>query len=156
MKTHTRADIDDFLREKRLAIVGVSRKEHHFSRSMMREFLHRGYDVVPVNPNAAEIEGIRCSTSLASVNPQVDAALIMTPASGSAAAVADCVQGGVTRIWLYAAVTQGSVTSEAIQIGRASGATVIEGECPFMFLPNAGWFHGVHRFVRSITGALPR
>lgn len=156
MATHSLADIEDFLRQKRIALVGASRDSRHFSRVMLRELAGRGYEVLPVNPKASTIEGLPSSASVAASQPSVDAALIMTPPGESAAAVRDCVAGGVSRIWLYAAVTQGSVTAEAIEAGRDAGATVIAGECPFMFLPNAGFIHGVHRLIRRIGGALPR
>ena len=32
---------------------------------------------------------------------------------------------------------------------------VVDVECPFMFLPGSGRFHGVHRFFRSLSGHLP-
>lgn len=32
---------------------------------------------------------------------------------------------------------------------------VVGGECPFMFLPDTGWFHGVHRFFRRLGRRLP-
>jgi predicted CoA-binding protein len=50
-------DITKFLECKRVAFVGVSRDPHHFSRSLWREFLAKGYDPVPVDPQATEIEG---------------------------------------------------------------------------------------------------
>ena len=49
--------IDDFLAQKRIAVVGVSRNPRDFTRTMFNEFIRRGYDAVPVNPNAAEIDG---------------------------------------------------------------------------------------------------
>lgn len=50
------ARIREFLGQKRLAIVGVSRQPRDFSRALFREFCSRGYEVVPVNPAAREIE----------------------------------------------------------------------------------------------------
>ena len=52
--------IQDFLDHKRIALVGVSRQPNDFSRSMFREFLNRGYDMVPVNPDLPEVEGHHC------------------------------------------------------------------------------------------------
>src|SRR5579885_654854 len=49
--------IQDFLAQKRIAFVGVSRDPKDFSCSLFREFVKRGYDVVPVNPNASEVMG---------------------------------------------------------------------------------------------------
>src|ERR1035438_4353633 len=49
-------DITKFLACKRVALVGVSRNPHHFSRALMGEFLAKGYDAVPINPNCTEIQ----------------------------------------------------------------------------------------------------
>ena len=39
-------EIRDFLSLKRIAVVGVSRNPKDFTRSLFREFVRRGYDVV--------------------------------------------------------------------------------------------------------------
>ena len=49
--------IHDFLELKRFAVVGVSRQPQDFSRAVLKEFLARGFEAVPVNPDADEIDG---------------------------------------------------------------------------------------------------
>jgi predicted CoA-binding protein len=46
--------IEDFLAQKRIALVGLSRQPKDFSVMLFEELCRRGYDVVPVNPGAAE------------------------------------------------------------------------------------------------------
>jgi predicted CoA-binding protein len=48
--------IDSFLSCRRIAVLGVSRNPRDFSRSVLRAFVERGYDAVPVNPNGGEAE----------------------------------------------------------------------------------------------------
>src|SRR5690242_1961861 len=103
------ADIRDFLAQKRIAFVGISRNPHDFSSSLFDELYRRGYDVVPVNPNAAEIRGRRCFGSVNEIQPPVDGALLMTNAATAEAVVQDCVDAGVSRIWLYRAGGEGAV-----------------------------------------------
>jgi hypothetical protein len=43
-----RERIEDFLSQKRLAVVGVSRQPEDFTLGLFRESCRRGYDVVPV------------------------------------------------------------------------------------------------------------
>ena len=50
--TTTLDDVRDFLAQRRIAFVGLSRDPKHFSRVVFREMSQRGYDVVPVNPAA--------------------------------------------------------------------------------------------------------
>ena len=70
--------IQGFLGQKRFAVVGVSRQPQDFSRLLFREFLNRGYDTVPVNPEAAELDGRVCFARLNDVQPPVDTVLLMT------------------------------------------------------------------------------
>ena len=59
--------ISDFLAQKRIAMVGISREGKDFSISFFEEMARRGYDMVPVNPNASQILGglasLACGTS---------------------------------------------------------------------------------------------
>ena len=56
---------------------------------------------------------------------------------------------------MYRAGTDGgAVSSKAVEFCRAHGMHVVPGECPYMFLPKAG-FHRIHGFIRKITGRYP-
>ena len=83
MPVTTRETIDDFLAQKRLAMVGVSTNPQDFSRSLFRELRERGYDMVPVNPKAEAMENVRCYARLQDVKPPVEGALVMTSASSA-------------------------------------------------------------------------
>ena len=144
--------IDDFLAQRRFAMIGVSRSPGDFSRALLREFLKREYDVVPVHPDCAEIEGRPCMPSIAAVAPKVDSVLLMTPPSVTEALVRDCAAAGVKRVWMYRAVGSGAVSERAVEFCAANGMMVVPGECPMMFLPDAAWFHRLHGLVRRIRG----
>jgi acyl-CoA synthetase (NDP forming) len=153
---NSKALIDSFLAARRIAMIGASRNEKHFSRALMRTFVERGYDVVPVNPGAAEIAGLRAFPSIEAVEPAPEAALVLTPASQSAAVIEQCARAGVKRIWLYRAVGAGSVSRDAVEACDRLGLPVVAGECPFMFFPNTEWIHRMHRGWRTLIGAAPR
>jgi predicted CoA-binding protein len=148
-------DIGEFLATKRLAIVGASRDPKHFSRGLFREFLAKGYDVVPVNPQATEIEGRRCFARVADITPPVEAALLITPAATTDEALRECSEAAIKRIWIYQAGRDEEVHEHAVGACRAQGSTVIEGYCPFMFLPKPVFFHRVHRFFMKVAGSYP-
>lgn len=147
----SRACIDVFLAQRRFAMIGVSRNPGDFSRTLLREFLNRGYDVIPVHPHRADMEGRLCVPSIAALEPPVDSVLLMTPPSVTEALVGDCAVAGVKRIWMYRAAGAGSVSKRAVEFCRANGMDVVPGECPMMFLPGAAWFHRLHGFVRRIS-----
>jgi predicted CoA-binding protein len=73
------SQIQDFLGQKRLAIVGVSRTSQDFSRAVFCEFCLRGYDASPVNPEAAEIDGQPCFHHLQEIQPPIENVLLITP-----------------------------------------------------------------------------
>jgi uncharacterized protein len=147
--------INDFLACRRIAAAGLARDSRHFSRTIFRELRARGYDVVPVNPNAAEIDGMRCYARVSDIDPPVDGALLTTTGPASEAVVRDCVAAGVRRVWLYRAAGQGAVTPAAIEMCEQHGISVVPGECIFMFLRGAGWIHAVHGAVRKLVGSYP-
>lgn len=148
--------INDFLAQKRLAMVGVSRDPASFSSKLFQELCRRGYDVVPVNPSTAEILGRVCFARVQDIHPQVDAALLMTSPNTTESVVVDCAVAGVRRIWMYRAGGQGAVSDKAVQLCHELDIEVIPGQCPLMFLPEAGAFHRLHGLIRKITGRYPQ
>ncbi len=142
--------IEDFLSQKRLAVVGVSRNQRDFSRAVFREFDQRGYDLVPVNPNASELEGRRCFARVSEVDPPVEGALLLNSADLTEQVVEDCAAAGVRRVWMHRATGRGAVDAKAIEFCRANGIEVVDGECPMMFLAHTSWFHRFHGFFRRL------
>ena len=148
--------IEDFLSQKRIAMIGASRNPKDFSASLFEELRKRGYEVIPVNPKATEILGQHCFARIQDVRPPVDTALLMTPANVTDAVVADCAQAGIRRIWMYRAGGKGAVSPAAVAFCQKQGIQVVPGQCPFMFLPQAGGVHAFHGFIRKITGRYPK
>ena len=148
--------VQNFLAQKRIAMVGVSRQPRDFSVSLFNELCRRGYDVVPVNPNASEVQGRRCYARVQEVQPPVAAALLMTSSTATNEVVRDCAAAGVRRIWMYRAGGKGAVSEEALRFCRSHNMEVVPGECPFMFLTHAGALHWIHGCIRKLTGHYPR
>lgn len=147
--------ITDFLAQKRIAVVGMSRDPASFSVAVAKELMKRGYDVVPVNPQTAELLGRRCFANVKEIQPPVDAALLMTTPDVTENVVVDCAEAGVRRVWMHRAGGEGAVNAEAIEFCRAHGIAVVPGQCPLMFLPETQSFHRFHGWVRKITGRYP-
>ena len=149
--------IDDFLAQKRIAMVGISRDPDNFSVKLFQELSRRGYDVVPVNPNAAEVQERRCFANVQDIEPPVEAALLMTSPETTESVVEDCAEAGIKRVWMYRAGTKGgAVSPKAIEFCCEHGIQLVPGQCPFMFLPEAAGIHRFHGFLRKITGRYPK
>ena len=149
--------IEDFLAQKRIAVVGISRQPKSFSAALFKEVSRRGYDVVPVNPRVSEVAGRRCFARVQDIQPPVDGALLMTSPEITDAVVKDCAAAGIRRVWMYRAGGRGgAVSPQAVQFCQERGMQVIAGQCPFMFWRDAGALHRLHGFIRKITGHYPR
>jgi len=148
--------IEDFLGQKRIAMIGVSRDPKHFSMNLFEELCRRGYDVVPVNPGAPSINGRHCFPRVQEIQPPVKAALLMTPPEITERIIEDCYVAGIKQVWMYRAVGKGAVSMNAVEFCREKGMEVIPGQCPLMFLPGAEGVHRLHGFFRKITGRYPQ
>ena len=148
--------VEGFLAHKRMAVVGVSRDSASFSAKLFEELWRRGYELVPVNPHTAEVQGRRCFTRVQDIQPPVEAALLMTSPDVTDVVVRDCAEAGIRSIWMYRATGKGAVSAKAVQFCEEKGIQVIPGQCPFMFLPGSDAIHRLHGFVRKITGRYPQ
>ncbi|MGZ3586675.1 MAG: CoA-binding protein [Candidatus Limnocylindrales bacterium] len=154
----TKRQIDDFWALKRLAVVGVSRDPKHFSNQIWQELRQRCYEALPVNPNAAELDGQRCYPRVQDIEPPVDGVVIMTPPRVTEQVVRDCAAAGVAHVWMHRGMGggPGSVSPEAVGYCEAHGIEVVAGFCPYMFLPGTPFFHSLHAAGKKLTGSYPR
>ena len=148
--------IHEFLAQKRIAIIGVSREPRSFSVMLFQELCRCGYDVVPVNPHTPNVLGHPCFARVEDVTPPVKAALLITSPEVTETVVADCPRAGIRLVWMHRGVGAGAVSPRAIAFCRAYGIDIIAGQCPLMFLPTSGGIHRIHGFFRKITGRYPQ
>lgn len=149
MRPSSLEDAREFLRAKRIAVVGVSRRQGDFSRMMLRELAKRGYDVVGVHPTLKEAEGHACFARVQDVWPPPDAALLMTSPAITDLVVHDCAVAGVRQVWMHRGGGGGGATSEAaVAYCEAQGIHTVRDLCPFMALPGCGFAHRLHGYFR--------
>lgn len=143
-----------FLESKRIALVGLSRNGKDFTRTIARELLRRGYDVVPVNPAAgsADIEGRRVFARLQHVTPPAQAALLFTAPAATEAVLRDVLEAGVRKVWLHRGAGRGAASPGALAFCAANGIAAVHDLCPFMALPGASFPHRFHRAMRQAFG----
>ncbi|MHB8797327.1 MAG: CoA-binding protein [Thermoanaerobaculia bacterium] len=143
--------VRDFVSQRRLALAGVSRSGRKFGNLVLRELKARGYEVVPVHPEAVELQGLSCAKSLAELTGRVDGLVVVTPPSEAAKLVREAADAGIERVWLQ----QGAESEEAVRIASERGVALVRGHCLLMFLPEAGGIHGFHRLLWRLLGKLP-
>jgi predicted CoA-binding protein len=145
----------EFLRHKRVAVTGVSRKpKEHGSNTVYKRLRERGYDVFAVNPNADEVEGDTAYNDLGSIPDGVEAVVIGTRPERAEQTMRECAELGIKHVWMHRGPGAGSVSDAATAYGRQHGITVIDGGCPCMFRPTADVGHKLMRLVYA--GHIPK
>jgi predicted CoA-binding protein len=155
MSATARHLINEFLKVKRFAMVGVSHDPEDFSRRLYDELSRRGYDVVPVNPLAEHIDGKPCLARVQDIRPPVTSALLMTPHAATNQVLRDCADAGITLVWIYGISGVKNVSESALNICAETGIKVVSGYCPFMFFHGTAFFHRLHGFALKLTGSYP-
>jgi predicted CoA-binding protein len=139
--------IQDFLAQKKIAVIGVSDKRETGCNLAYRKFKAAGYSVSAVNPRLATFEGDPCYPDLKSIPEKPDAVFILTNPKTTERIVQQCVEIGVHRVWMHClmgtkpglAAGMTSVSPDAVRMCRENGISVIPGTCPNQFLkPDIG------------------
>ena len=152
------AKVHDFLAQRRIAVAGVSRNDHHHPAGNL--IYHRlkstGHDVFAVNPNMQTFEGDRCYPDLRSIPGGIDGVVIITRPETTERIVRDCDAAGVRRVWMHQSMAKGSsVSPAAVEYCREHEISVIAGACPMMFGPGVDFGHRCMRWVIKLSGGLP-
>ncbi|HKE84228.1 MAG TPA: CoA-binding protein [Vicinamibacterales bacterium] len=150
--------VDDFLAQKRIAVVGVSRNNsgHPAANLIYRRLKTSGHDVFAVNPHMQNFEGDRCYPDLQSIPGKVDGVVIVTRPETTERIVHQCSGAGVRRVWMHQSMRKGSsVSPEAVDYCRRHDISVIAGACPMMYGAGADFGHTCMRLILKLTGGLP-
>src|SRR5262249_35855186 len=145
-------NIYDFVDQKTLAVVGVSRDSKKFGNLAYRELKTKGYRVFPVNPGMDTLDGDRCYANLESLPEKVDGVVIVVPPGQTEKVVHEVKAAGIKRVWMQ----QGAESDTAIQFCRSHGIQEVHGECILMFAPPVQSYHKVHRNLAGLFGKLPQ
>jgi predicted CoA-binding protein len=151
MKT-TRKNIEKFFEPRKLAIAGASRNPKKFGYGIFKELLDKGYEVIPVNPNATEIAGVKCYHTVSEIPGDVKSLLIVTPREHTDGILREAINKGIPNIW----VQQMSETGETIKIAEEYQVEVIYRKCVYMFAEPVAGIHKFHRTIVRIFGGLPK
>ncbi len=153
--------VQDFLAQKKIAVVGVSNKRETGCNSNYEKFKSAGYRVFAVNPHISEFKGEPCYPDLKSVPEKPDAVFILANPKVTDQIVRECVELGIKHVWMHCmmgtkpgvAASMTSVSQEAVELCRQNGISVIPGTCPNQWLkPDVG--HAIFRGVSRLLGNL--
>lgn len=123
--------IEQFLSEKKFAVVGASIDRHKYGNKVLRCYQMNGYDVVPVNPKEAVIEGVKTVSSVSLLPDDVKSISVITPPHVTEKVVEDAISRGIKHIWMQ----PGAESPIAVKRCIDSGVNVIaDGSCILVVL----------------------
>lgn len=151
--------VQDFLAQKKIAVVGVSDKRETGCNEAYKRFKQNGYQVYAVNPRMSTYDSQPCYADLESIPEKVDAVFILASPKVTEQVVQQCVGLGVKHVWMHCLmgtkpglqVGASSVSQSAVEMCNANGIAVIPGACPNQFLkPDFG--HSMMRGMWRLFG----
>ena len=148
--------IDEFYAQKKIALIGASRSKKKYGGGLLKELLEKGYEAIPVNPHAKVIQNRTCYKNIKDIPEEISAAIAIVPSSAQEQVVLDAAEAGVKTLWLHEHVMKGVSNPKAIYLCEEKGMTCITGFCPFMFIPDAGFPHNIHKSIMKLFKALPQ
>ena len=144
-----------FLEGKRIVVAGVSRSGNAPANAILRRLRDAGHEVIPVNPNATEIEGRKCFADLSAIPDPIDGVMVVTHPSMAADIARAALDRGIRHIWFHRSFGDGSVSQEALDVCRSRGVEPIEGGCPLMYCPPVDPGHRVFRWWLRLSHRIP-
>jgi predicted CoA-binding protein len=100
---------------KVVAVIGASSNRRKFGNKALRAFRQQGYTVIPINPNEAEVEGLKTYASVLDVPGTIDMASMYVPPEIGEQVIAEIAQKGIAEVWL----NPGAESAELIARARA-------------------------------------
>jgi predicted CoA-binding protein len=108
------------------AVVGASRDRDKYGNKVLRCYLQHGRRVFPVNPQAAQIEGLAAYGDLGTLPEPVHGISVITPPRISEWVIEQAAALGIERVWMQ----PGAESIAAIARAEAAGMSVIaDGSC---------------------------
>ena len=147
----TLKQIEEFMGATPIALAGVSRNPKKFGQAAFKELRDKGLDVIPVNPFADEIYGVKAYKDILSLPQEVQGLIIMTRKDQTADVVRNAKSRGIKNIWIQ----QMADSKEALDELKGSDLNYITGECVLMhYKPNG--VHSFHKALRKIFRVFPK
>jgi uncharacterized protein len=147
----TLKQINDFLDSQPIAMVGVSRNPKKFGYAAFKELKEKGMKLIPVNPIADQIMGVKSYKNVKELPSDVNGIIVFTKKDKTAAVIREAKEKGINNIWIQ----QMADSKEALDELRDSGINFITGECIMMYYKPNG-IHKFHGRLKKFFGGYPK
>ncbi len=142
--TNTKMTLQAFFRPASVAVVGASREKSKVGHEVLTALMRGGYTgkIFPVNPNADEVEGLRCYADLPSIGETPDLVIIVVPPKAVPAVMEDCACVGAQAVIIITAGFREvgeegeKLERQVLQIARKAKIRVIGPNCLGLMVPS--------------------
>lgn len=149
--------LDSLLSPRSVAIVGASRSPGKVGHEIVANLIGDGFggEIIPVNPAADEILGLKCHPELRSCGRTIDLAVIAVPAAQVKATVEDALACGAKAIVVVSSgfgetgEEGAALEAEIAKAAKSGGARLLGPNC-------LGLINTRHRMNASFAGRAPR
>jgi predicted CoA-binding protein len=119
-----------FDNHKTIAVYGMSKNSMKAANYVPAYLRDQGYTIIPVNPTADEIDGLKCYHSLAEVPDSIEILNVFRPSADIPAIVEEAIArknsvGDIKVIWLQESIE----SEEGEAMAQANGITFIQDKC---------------------------
>ncbi|WP_238016450.1 CoA-binding protein [Dactylosporangium sp. AC04546] len=108
-----------------IAVVGASRNRTKTAHAVPLQIQRHGWRIIPVNPFADEIFGVKAYRTLADIPEPVDLVNVFRPSADATQVVKEAIAIGAPAVWLQ----QDIVSAEGRALAAAAGIDYVEDTC---------------------------
>ena len=116
---------DILVSAKTIASIGLSSNPGKESFWIAKYLQDQGYQIIPVNPTADEILGVKAYPDLESVPEKIDVVQVFRKSEDVPPVVESAIKAGAKAVWMQ----EGIVNEEAAQKARQAGLQVVMDAC---------------------------
>lgn len=109
----------------RIALVGASKNPYKFGGVILRDLVEKGFEVIPVNPNAHELAGMKVYPRVSDIPGRVDLVNFVVPPEVSLEVLAELDPARVSAVWFQ----PGASNKEVHDAAQARFSHVVDGPC---------------------------
>jgi predicted CoA-binding protein len=100
-----------------VAVIGASNNRRKFGNRAVRAYREQGYTVIPINPRALEVEGLKAYASVLDVPGRIDLASFYVPPEIGEMVIEQVFQKGVGEVWLNPGADSDALIARARALG---------------------------------------
>jgi uncharacterized protein len=122
----SQSEIDDLLRRsRRIAVVGLSGNPDRPAYRVSQFLIDRGYEIIPVNPQEAEILGRKAYPSLGAIGGEIDIVDVFRRSDQTDPVIDEAIRSGAKAVWLQ----EGVINEAGALRAQAAGLVMVQDRC---------------------------